>query len=75
MNRRHESDLERSEKQIEYPEPVCMFCGLHCERQEEVSMDALDEWPHEGELELWCYCVKCDVETFHPIPKKKDKNA
>lgn len=19
------------------------------------------------ELEIWCYCKECDIETFHPI--------
>jgi hypothetical protein len=42
-----------------YPDPVCQMCGKNCERCEEVKV----EIGHE----LWCYCLKCDIETFHPI--------
>ncbi len=45
----------------EYPDPICMMCEKHCERSEEVDVGG-------GIVEVWCYCRKCDVETFHPIP-------
>lgn len=45
-----------------YPDPICQNCGYRCDTSEEVNTP---------ELELWCYCPDCDMETFHPIPTKK----
>jgi len=47
---------------------TCMECGESCDIIEEV--DILD-----GELNLWCYCPDCDVETFHPLPEKKSEDV
>ncbi|MDR3582466.1 MAG: hypothetical protein P4L67_04305 [Candidatus Pacebacteria bacterium] len=46
------------------PDPVCMVCGKDCEITEVVDIG--------GEKELWCYCPKCDAETFHPLIKSTD---
>lgn len=48
---------------MSYPDPICQDCGKKCEKNEEV----LTLWP-DG-IELWCYCPRCDIETFHVIPK------
>lgn len=48
----------------DYPRSICQMCGEECERSEEVAVG----WTRRGSLELWCYCSKCDVSTFHPIP-------
>lgn len=44
----------------EYPDAVCMECGGICDRWEEVDTGFGGPW------ELWCYCPRCKVETFHP---------
>ena len=43
---------------------ACMDCGKDCYIWEEVNIGG-------GEIEVWCYCKDCDVETFHPIPKNE----
>ncbi len=41
-----------------------MECNKECSIWEEVNIS------HMGtELEIWCYCPECDIETFHPIEK------
>lgn len=42
---------------------TCMDCGETCNIYEEVDIGG-------GEIELWCYCKECDIETFHPLYKK-----
>jgi hypothetical protein len=44
----------------EYPDPTCMECGEECFVWEEVDIG------YGGPFEMWCYCKKCDIETFHP---------
>jgi len=40
-----------------YPEPTCMICGELCD---------IVEWIKDnGEYELWCWCKKCEIDTFH----------
>lgn len=39
------------------------MCRKDCDRTEEVDNGT-------GVFELWCYCLKCDIESFHPIPIK-----
>ena len=43
----------------DWPETTCMMCGEECFVYE------YDFAAHE----LWCYCRKCEVETFHPLPR------
>ena len=52
-----------TEKDIEPPDSVCMMCSEICDTWEHVDIGM-------GEHELWCYCEKCDVETFHKLPLK-----
>lgn len=47
----------------EFPDPICMICGKECDITEVVSVASLGHGPP---LELWCYCEKCKVDTFHP---------
>jgi hypothetical protein len=47
------------------PSAICMECGELCNISEDV--ETLPTAYNRG-LELWCYCSKCDVETFHAIP-------
>lgn len=42
---------------------TCMDCGKECNVCEEVNIGG-------GELNIWCYCKECGVETFHPIKYK-----
>ena len=53
-------------KNISTPEfnITCMMCGNDCDIYEELAVAKF-----EDEYELWCYCKKCDIETFHEIPK------
>jgi hypothetical protein len=44
------------------PPATCMECGRDCDISEIVAIDYM-----ESEIELWCYCPVCDVETFHPL--------
>lgn len=46
----------------EFPAPICMVCAKECTRTEVVHVGG-------GVFELWCYCEKCDAETFHPGKK------
>lgn len=46
-----------------YPEPLCQDCQQPCERFQEVRPARI-----VPEIELWCYCPICNIETFHPIP-------
>jgi len=41
-----------------WPIPICMWCGEECNVTEVVDIGM-------GEYELWCYCPKCEVDTFH----------
>ena len=43
-----------------YSNFTCMECGEECGTNEEVDTG------FGGPFEMWCYCRKCDVETFHP---------
>jgi len=42
-----------------------MECGETATKDEEVDVGM-------GIIELWCWCAKCKVETFHPIPYDKE---
>lgn len=42
---------------------TCIWCDTECERTE-----VLD---NGEEIELWCYCQKCDTECFKQIKKRK----
>lgn len=44
---------------------TCIGCGKECSTWEEVDTGRND-W------EIWCYCLECDVETFHPIVRKEN---
>ena len=37
------------------------MCEDECDINEELRTEDGDE--------LWCYCKKCDIETFHLIPQ------
>jgi hypothetical protein len=39
---------------------TCQSCGKDCDTYEEVNTAQIGE-----ELEMWCYCRDCDIETFH----------
>lgn len=46
-----------------YPEPTCMICGDVCEVYE----------IHHKDDQMWVWCKKCKVDTFHqPIGKTED---
>lgn len=51
------------------PEPICMECGKVCYVTEIVDVG------HGGPYELWNYCKKCDVETFHELPESMRENG
>lgn len=42
---------------------TCIWCDAECERTE-----VLD---NGEEIELWCYCPKCDTECFKQVKKRK----
>ena len=42
------------------PPAICQMCCRECETTEIVG-DAFNE------PELWCYCKRCEVDTFHPL--------
>jgi len=44
-----------------YPDPICMECAQEC-----AIWEIVETLPSGGGCELWCYCTKCNVETFHP---------
>lgn len=48
-------------KWFSFPDPICMMCGRECERYEVANCG-----PYDGGRQLWCYCERCDVDTFHP---------
>lgn len=50
-----------------YPEAICMHCSQVCDIWEEVDVGG-------GEWELWCYCKKCKLDTFHPAIKEDHEN-
>ncbi len=52
---------------MEYPKAICQDCGKECDISEEVDIRGGNEKGF-SHIELWCYCPKCDIETFHPIP-------
>lgn len=49
-----------------YPEFRCMVCWRICTIYEEVSMG-------DGDYELWCYCKKCEEDTFYRAIDAKDE--
>lgn len=49
----------KHDRNFTYPDPLCMMCGELCDGRSEERFDGR-EW------ELWSYCAKCDVGTFHP---------
>lgn len=49
---------------------TCMECGKPCEVVEEV-----DVYIQKGKTDWWCYCRKCNVETFHPSSGYKTEDA
>lgn len=53
-----------SREENEYPPATCMDCGALCDRWEEVDIG------NGGPYELWCYCTRCAIDTFHPPVKK-----
>jgi len=57
------SDLMGSE--FEEMDITCMICGENCETWEEV--DSGEETP-----QIWCWCDKCSIDTFHS-PKYKSR--
>jgi hypothetical protein len=48
-------------KEVDLPDPICMMCGELC-GVTEVLRQPFDPDP----LQLWCYCRKCQIDTFHP---------
>lgn len=49
----------------------CMDCGCDCDVWEEVNI----EWHAGGKKDYWCYCKKCNTETFHPASGYKTEDA
>jgi len=45
-------------KEKKYGPPTCMMCGEICDIVE------IHNWLQEDEI-AWCYCKKCQVDTFH----------
>ena len=43
-------------------DPTCMECGNICKKSEIVWTG--DQNSYKG-WELWCYCDRCKVDTFH----------
>ena len=55
-------------EEAEYGEPLCMECGEYCKTYE------IHNWMKDDE-EMWCWCDKCQIDTFHqPINWKKLKD-
>jgi len=50
--------------QNEYPYATCMICGEICDIVEEVDIGG-------GEYERWCWCEKCEIDTFHAAINKE----
>lgn len=38
-----------------FGEATCMICGEVCDIVEYINTP----------IEMWCYCKKCDIDTFH----------
>ena len=36
----------------------CGECGKECELLKQTHSD--------GRVDLWCYCIHCDISTIHP---------
>jgi hypothetical protein len=47
---------------LEIPDAICQICSSKVFVWELVSISHLPD-----DLELWCWCEACDVETFHPL--------
>lgn len=47
-------------------EPICMYCGEFCHNTEMVFTGDNDSY---AGFELWCYCDKCQTDTFHKVIK------
>jgi hypothetical protein len=45
-------------------DPTCMECGNICKKSEIVWTG--DQNSYKG-WELWCYCDRCKVDTFHKM--------
>ena len=48
---------------------TCQQCGQDCEIWQELLISYGSQ-----ETEIWCYCKRCDMETFHPTPKSNKKS-
>jgi len=46
---------------------TCQDCGKECEIWEEVNTAMIGK-----ELEIWCYCKDCNIETFHALFDEED---
>lgn len=46
----------------------CMWCGCDCQKTETVYTG--DEESYKG-FELWCYCEKCETDTFKKLTSKE----
>jgi len=56
-----EEIVKETNDPTEYPEAICMSCGDICSTTEHVDIGM-------GEYELWCWCPKCEIDTFHQLP-------
>ena len=46
----------------------CQECGEDCETWEAVCIVAgVHESKNPKDWKIWCYCEKCDIETFHDL--------
>lgn len=61
---RNEGPNERVVITPEFPKPICMDCGNECETWEVLRPEDVTGDKHE----MWCYCEKCKIDTFHEIP-------
>lgn len=53
----------------EIPDATCMICGKECKEVELIYTG--DDESYLG-YELWCYCDKCNIDTFHKIEKSNE---
>ena len=42
-------------EELEFGYPTCMMCG---------DINEIVEFINDP-VEMWCYCKKCDIDTFH----------
>lgn len=57
---RHANRMKTTQAEYEYPPATCMDCGEYCE-----TWELIEQPTDPSGAEIWCYCRKCNIETFH----------